>query len=154
MIPRARWPSASPPLHVKAIAPALWAPVKTAADIPAATATGRQVLARDDADLVIWGALNDISGHLEIRFVARAPNGQQDGGEHPGAFLVTDRLVLPAAFAAPFAKLLVAVAVAATSARSELHRRWLEGQLSKALEDVQEGLRAVLEKRKPVWKNK
>jgi hypothetical protein len=103
-----------------------------------AAATGRQLLAQGNADLLIWGALNDISGHLELRFVARAPVGHNDGGDHPGAFLVTDRLVLPAAFAAPFAKLLVAVAVAATAARSEPHRRWLEGLLTKALEDVQE----------------
>lgn len=121
-------------IHAKPIAPTAWSHVKGfgGADIPFAGTLARQILARENADLVIWGAVSDY-GTVQLRFISRAPDT-----DHPGAFLMTDRLVLPSGFALGYARLLVAVCVAATNPRNDGHRRWLEGLLTKALEDVQE----------------
>jgi CRP-like cAMP-binding protein/tetratricopeptide (TPR) repeat protein len=118
-------------VRAKPVAAPLWAAVKTPSDVAAAGAAGRQILARDNADIVVWGAFDESAGTLTLRFVPRTPDA-----DHPGAFLMTDRLVLPAVFGAGFARLLIAVVVAASSARGEVHRRWLEQLLTKALEDV------------------
>lgn len=121
-------------IAAKAIAAPFWAHVKGfgVEDIPLAGTIARQILVRDNADLVIWGAVSEF-GTLQLRFISRTLDA-----DHPGAFLMTDRLVLPSSFAPGYARLLGAVAIAATSPRNDGHRRWLEGLLVKALEDVQE----------------
>ena len=121
-------------VHAKPIAAPAWSQIKgfEASDIAGAAALGRQILGRENADLVIWGAATD-SGTIQLRFISRNPDG-----DHAGAFLLTDRLVLPAAFASGYGRLLVAVCVAATNPRGEAHRRWLDSLLTKALADVQE----------------
>ncbi len=121
-------------VRAKPIPAPVWAQIKgaEASDIAGAAALGRQILARENADLVIWGMASE-SGTIQLRFISRSPDG-----DHPGAFLLTDRLVLPATFASGYGRLLVAVCVAATNPRGEAHRRWLDSLLTKALADVQD----------------
>ena len=121
-------------IHAKPIAPTVWSHVKGfgAADIPFAGTLARQILNLENADLVIWGAVSEY-GTVQLRFISRVAEM-----DHPGAFLMTDRLVLPSGFALGYARLLVAVCVAATNPRNDGHRRWLDGLLTKALEDVQD----------------
>ena len=121
-------------VHAKPIAAPIWTHVKGfgASDIPLAETLARQILNRENADLVIWGAVSEY-GTVQLRFISRALDA-----DHPGAFLMTDRLVLPVGFALGFARLLIAVCVAATVPRNDGQRRWLEGLLTKALEDVQD----------------
>ena len=121
-------------VHTKPIPAPAWSQIKgfEASDIAGAAALGRQILVRENADLVIWGALSEF-GTIQLRFISRNPDG-----DHPGAFLLTDRLVLPAGFAPDYGRLLVAVSVAATNPRGDAHRRWLESLLTKALADSQD----------------
>jgi len=121
-------------VRAKPIAPAVWAHIKgfAASDIPIAGTLARQILARENADIVVWGAVNEY-GTLQLRFISRVPDA-----DHPGAFLMTDRLVLPVGFAPGYARLLIAVCVAATNPLNDGHKRWLDGLLTRALEDVQD----------------
>ncbi len=99
---------------------------------PAQTA-GRKWLAREMADLLIWGEVNEIKTALQLRFISE-PTWE----DHPGSFMITDRLTLPADYSADYTPLLAAVALAATTPRGEPHRRLQKSLLLPTLEEAQE----------------
>ncbi len=99
---------------------------------PAQTA-GRQWLAQEMADLLIWGEMNETRTALHLRFIS-APLAD----DHPGSFLITDRLTLPADFPDNYAPLLAAVALAATTPRTEFLRCLQKSLLLPTLEEAQE----------------
>jgi CRP-like cAMP-binding protein len=116
-------------------------PVDTSGDRSAsflqmALATGRQWLAKDNADLLIWGDVNEVGTVIHLRFVT--PDGAAD---HPGGFLISDRLALPTNFGQNFGKLLYAVTVAAVVPRTEAQRLLIKPLLLPALELAQEAER-------------
>lgn len=98
-----------------------------------AQTAGRQVLAREKADLLLWGEVNHVANVIHIRFVAR-----RNDADLPGGFLVTDSLTLPMSFNPDLGKLLYAVSLAAVTPRSESYRLMMRPLLALALEAVQE----------------
>ena len=90
---------------------------------------GRNILRRDNADLIVHGEVDETRLILNIHFIAHGSELDQ-----PGNFLITDRLSLPFSFKPEFAKLLVAAAVAATLPRSEAYRLMMRPILVNALE--------------------
>lgn len=93
----------------------------------------RQLLSGEKADLLIWGSLNEIRTAMELRFVSETPME-----DHQGGFLISDRLCLPLDFPADYDPLLTAVALAATTPRTEFIRRIQKGHLLPTLELAQE----------------
>jgi tetratricopeptide (TPR) repeat protein len=125
-----------PELRVKAYNDAL--PIEntgyqSASFLQSAKLVGRQWLAKDKADLLIWGDVNEVGTVIHLRFVT--PAGDID---HPGGFLLTDRLAIPTNFGSEFSKLLYAVAVAAIMPRTETQRVLIKPLLLPALESAQQ----------------
>ena len=106
---------------------------RSAAFLQSAVTTGRQWLAKDKSDLLIWGDVNEVGTVIHLRFVT--PGGEAD---HPGGFLISDRLALPTNFDPEFGKLLYAVAVAAIVPRTEAQRHLVKPLLLPALESAQQ----------------
>ena len=98
-----------------------------------ANLVARQRLQGEDADLLICGNVNEIGTVIRLRFVSLS-----NDSDHPGAFLVTDRLALPTGFSEDFGELLFAVSLAATVPRNEAHRQLIKPMLLPALEAAQE----------------
>jgi len=105
---------------------------ENAAELTAAMGVARRQLVAERADILIWGAVNEVATAIHLKFVS-----WEVDLDYPGAFLPTDQMVLPANFSDDYGKLLFAVSVAATAPRSEAHRRWLQPMLTKALEAAQ-----------------
>jgi tetratricopeptide (TPR) repeat protein len=125
-----------PELHVKAyneILPIENTGYRSAEFLQSALTIGRQWLARDKADLLIWGDVNEVGTVIHIRFVT-----QLGDADHPGRFLVSDRLAIPTNFGPEFGKLLYAVAVAAVMPRTETQRSLIKPLLLPALESAQQ----------------
>ena len=125
-----------PELHVKAYNEAL--PIentgyRSATFLQSALLIGRQWLAKDKADLLIWGDVNEVGTAIHLRFVTQA--GDVD---HPGKFLISDRLAIPTNFGSEFSKLLYAVAVAAIMPRTETQQLLIKPLLLPALESAQQ----------------
>lgn len=109
--------------------------------LAAASSLARQRLSQENADLLIWGDVNEIGTVIRLHFVSLSADS-----DHPGAFLITDRLALPTGFGDEYGKLLYAVALASTVPRKETHRQLIKPMLLPALEDAQEsGQRPPLE---------
>ena len=94
---------------------------------------GRQWLAKDKADLLIWGDVNELGTAIHLRFVTQAGDA-----DHPGRFLISDRLAIPTNFGSEFSKLLYAVAVAAIMPRTETQQLLIKPLLLPALESAQQ----------------
>lgn len=95
----------------------------------AAAATARQWLARERADLLIWGEIPAPGTTLHLRFVSAAIEEE----DPPGGFGLTTTLNLPVDFGPEFAPLLLAVSLAATTPGSEGKRLRLGQALPDAL---------------------
>jgi tetratricopeptide (TPR) repeat protein len=106
---------------------------RSATFLQSAVSTGRHWLAKDKADLLIWGDVNEVGTVIHLRFVT--PGGDAD---HPGGFLISDRLALPTNFGAEFGKLLYAVTVAAIVPKTEAQRLLIKPLLLPALESAQQ----------------
>ncbi|MBT3989708.1 MAG: cyclic nucleotide-binding domain-containing protein [Rhodospirillaceae bacterium] len=106
---------------------------RSASFLQSALSTGRQWLAKDKADLLIWGDVNEVGTVIHLRFASHG--GEAD---HPGGFLISDRLALPTNFDPEFGKLLYAVAVAAVVPRTEAQRHLVKPLLLPALEAAQQ----------------
>ena len=106
---------------------------RSASFLQSAVAMGRQWLAEDNADLLIWGDVNEVGTVIHLRFVT--PVGDVD---YPGGFLISDRLAVPTNFSSEFGKLLYAVAVAAIVPRTETQRLLIKPLLLPALESAQQ----------------
>ncbi len=106
---------------------------RSSAFLQSAMALGRQWLAKDKADLLIWGDVNEVGTVIHLRFVT--PGGDAD---HPGGFLISDRLALPTNFDAEFGKLFYAVVVAAIVPQTEAQRHLIKPLLLPALESAQQ----------------
>ena len=94
---------------------------------------GRHILRRENADLIVYGEVDETRMVLNIRFIAQGSELDQ-----PGNFLMTDRLSLPFSLKPEFAKLLVAAAVAATVPRSESYRLMMRPILFNAFEALKD----------------
>ena len=94
---------------------------------------GRQWLAKDKADLLIWGDVNELGTVIHLRFVTQAGDA-----DHPGRFLISDRLSIPTNFKPQFNKLLYAAAVAAIMPRTETQKFLIKPLLLPALESAQQ----------------
>ena len=106
---------------------------RSAVFLQSALMIGRQCLARDKADLLIWGDVNEVGTVIHLRFVTQAGDA-----DHPGGFLISDRLAMPTNFGSEFSKLLYAVAVAAIMPRTETQRLLIKPLLLPALESAQQ----------------
>lgn len=82
-----------------------------------ASGEGNAWLSREEANLVIWGELNETGSAVNLRFLSHA---RED--ETPGAFYISDRLPLPVASANEYWPLVSASAFAAAVPRTELER--------------------------------
>ena len=125
-----------PELHVKAYNETL--PIentgyRSATFLQSALMIGRQWLAKDKADLLIWGDVNEVGTAIHLRFVTQAGDA-----DHPGRFLISDRLAIPTNFGSEFSKLLYAVAVAAIMPRTETQQLLIKPLLLPALESAQQ----------------
>ena len=100
--------------------------------LQSALITGRQWLEKDKADLLIWGDVNEVGTVIHLRFITQAGDA-----DHPGGFLLTDRLAMPTNFGSEFSKLLYAVAIAAIMPRTETQRVLMKPLLLPALESAQ-----------------
>ncbi len=105
----------------------------TGAFFQTAMLTGRRWLAKNKADLLIWGDVNEVSTVIHLRFISLG--GEAD---HPGGFLISDRLALPTNFDPDFGKLFYAVAIAAIVPRTEAQRHLTKPLLLPALEAAQQ----------------
>ena len=94
---------------------------------------GQQVLGRENADLLIWGEVNQVSMDLSLRFLSRKKDTDQ-----PGGFLITDRFSLPKNFSPEYGRLLFAVVVAATVPRSDAYHLMMRPLLINAIEVAQD----------------
>ena len=101
--------------------------------LQSALITGRQWLAKDKADLLIWGDVNEVGTVIHLRFIT--PIGDVD---HPGVFIISDRLAIPTNFGSEFSKLFYAVAVSAVIPRTETQRLLIKPLLLPALESAQQ----------------
>ena len=99
------------------------------AELLAAAATARQWLARERADLLIWGEIPAPGTTLHLRFVSAAVEEE----DPPGGFSLATTLNLPVDFGPEFAPLLLAVSLAATTPGSEGKRLRLGQALEEAL---------------------
>ena len=106
---------------------------ESASLLQSAVLIGRQWLAKDKADLLIWGGVNEVGTAIHLRFITQAGDA-----DHPGGFLLTDRLALPTNFGSEFNKLLYAVAVSAIMPRTETQRVLIKPLLLPALESAQQ----------------
>ncbi|MFQ5619282.1 MAG: hypothetical protein ACE5FR_09935 [Rhodospirillales bacterium] len=95
----------------------------------AAAAAARQWLAREGADLLIWGEIPAPGTTLHLRFVSAAVEEE----DLPGGFSAATTLNLPVDFGPEFAPLLLAVSLAATTPGSEGKRLRLGQALPDAL---------------------
>ena len=94
---------------------------------------GCQILRRENADLIVYGEVDETRMVLNIRFISQGSELDQ-----PGKFLTTDRLSLPFSLKPEFARLLVAAAVAATVPRSEAYRLMMRPILFNAFEALKD----------------
>lgn len=92
--------------------------VDDALPLGAAAAKARQVLAEEQADLIIWGGTTDKGTAV---FLTAPP----DEENRPGAFGIGNRLELPATIEAPAADVLHAAVLAALSPHDERQRQLL-----------------------------
>jgi tetratricopeptide (TPR) repeat protein len=125
-----------PELHVKAYnetLPVENAGYRSATFLQSALTIGRQWLAKDKADLLIWGDVNEVGTVIHLRFITQAGDA-----DHPGRFLISDRLAIPTNFGPEFSKLLYAVSVAAITPRTETQRSLIKPLLLPALESAQQ----------------
>jgi CRP-like cAMP-binding protein len=106
---------------------------RSAVFLQSALANARRWLAMDNADLLIWGEINDVGNVIHIRF---APMGGE--ADHPGGFLITDRLALPTNFSLDFDKLFYTIAVAAVVPRTEAQKLLVKPLLLSALGSAEE----------------
>jgi tetratricopeptide (TPR) repeat protein len=125
-----------PELHVKAYNEPL--PIentgyRSAAFLQSALTVGQQWLAKDKADLLIWGDVNEVGTVIHLRFIT-----QVSDADHPGKFLISDRLAIPTNFGPEFSRLLYAVAVASITPRTETQRSLIKPLLLPALESAQQ----------------
>ncbi len=97
--------------------------------LAAAAATAGQWLARERADLLIWGEIPAPGTTLHLRFVSAAAEEE----DRPGGFGPATALNLPVDFGPEFAPLLLAVSLAATTPGSEGKRLRLDQALPEAL---------------------
>ncbi len=97
--------------------------------LAAAAASARQWLARERADLLIWGEIPAPGTTLHLRFVSAAVEEE----DRPGGFSPATTLNLPVDFGPEFAPLLLAVSLAATTPGSEGKRLRLGEALPEAL---------------------
>jgi len=105
----------------------------TGAFFQSAVTTGRRWLVKGKADLLIWGDVNEVGTVIHLRFISLG--GEAD---HPGGFLISDRLALPTNFDPEFGKLFYAVAISAIVPRSEAQRHLTKPLLLPALEAAQQ----------------
>ncbi len=98
-----------------------------------AISVGRQLLRRENADLLIHGEVNETQTALHMRFTSHRSELDQ-----PGNFLITDRLSVPTTMKPEMVKLIVAAAVAGTVPRSEAYRLMMRPMLVNALEASKE----------------
>ncbi len=89
-----------------------------------------------EANLLIWGAVNDSGTTVHLRFISH-----QLDEDPPGAFLPSDRLALPVPLTRESWDLLAAVAFAATVSRVEAHRQLLRRHLTPAFESARNSRR-------------
>jgi CRP-like cAMP-binding protein/tetratricopeptide (TPR) repeat protein len=100
--------------------------------LAAAVREGRQILARERADLLIWGGVDELGETAFLRFVSVV-----EDEDHPGSFLASDTLSLPADLTPEYGQLVTAVALAAMVPADPNRRRRRETMLLPALEAAQ-----------------
>jgi tetratricopeptide (TPR) repeat protein len=100
--------------------------------LAAAVREGRHILARERADLLVWGGVDELGETVFLRFVSVV-----EDEDHPGSFLASDTLSLPANLTPDYGQLLTAVALAAMVPADLNRRRRRETMLLPALEAAQ-----------------
>ena len=106
---------------------------RSATFLQSSVAVGRQWLNRDNADLLIWGDVNEVGTVIHLRFVT-----QIGDADYAGGFLISDRLAVPTNFSSDFKKLIYVVSVAAVMPRTESQRLLIKPLLLPALEAAQQ----------------
>ena len=91
--------------------------------------SARELLEKDNADLLVWGEVNEIGSVINLRFTTI--NTHED---HPGSFLISDQLALPLNFSSDLARLLCATAVASVVPSNETQRLLIKPLLLPALD--------------------
>ena len=94
---------------------------------------GRGVLIKKDADLLLFGRVEEISNNLNIHFLSR-----KMGEDRVGEFLVSDRLPLPANYSELYEKLIVLSVISAIVPRSEASRLMVHANLMSNMNTVEE----------------
>ena len=94
---------------------------------------GRGVLIKKDADLLLFGRVEEISNNLNIHFLSR-----KMGEDRAGEFLVSDRLPLPANYSELYEKLIVLSVISAIVPRSEASRLMVHANLMSNMNTVEE----------------
>lgn len=97
-----------------------------------AGATARDWLAKADADLLVWGEVPAPGTTLHMRFVSAAPEDEDRAGD----FAVATTLMLPVGFGGEFETLFLAVALAATRARTQAKALRIRTVLPGAVNDI------------------
>lgn len=97
--------------------------------LKSALLSARELLEKDNADLLIWGEISEVGSVINLRFTTR--NSYED---HPGSFLTSDRLALPINFGPELARLLCATAVASVVPSHETQRLLIKPLLLPALD--------------------
>ena len=122
-------------VQVLAIADSLGGNLDAPIDLRLSTAVsqGADWLARENAALLVWGEINETGNAIYLRFVSHARDD-----DHPGTFLMSDKLPLPIETADEYSDLLSAVALAAIVPRTETQRSMIRALLAAAFESVQE----------------
>ena len=97
--------------------------------VNAVAARGRQLLAKGQADLMIWGDLGESGTSLHLRFVPAEPEDE----DLAGAFSLVIPISLPVDFGPEFSDVLFAAALAATVPAGEGKALTLRRALPKAM---------------------